>query len=150
MTFLLTLLLALAHQEAGSPVGRPIEHPMIQRGCPPEHRNAAMRVRNLLTSPLLPELKNRYDLGTASADDTHLLTNRNDREVCQALWEAIEASGTDLSAGDHVTFYRSGDTFFVPIKRHRRPGRPGTIQLDGFSSLDVYSSEYRLVGRFGA
>ncbi len=62
----------------------------------------------------------------------------------------METSGTKLEPGDAVSFYRSGDTYFVPVSRHRRPAEPGLVQLDGFSSLDVYDSAYALVGRFGA
>jgi hypothetical protein len=142
MSILLLLALSLA--------GPPGTMATAGGGCPPAHPNAAQRVQNLLASPLLPEMRARYDLGTASASDIRLLTNQRDRETCRALRAALDATGTDLAPGDRVSFYRSGDTFFVPISRNRRPGRPGVISLDGYSSVDVYDAEFRLVGRFGA
>jgi hypothetical protein len=102
-----------------------------------------------LSSPLLPEMRARFNLGTASIEDITLLKMPESGPVCAALWQAIRGNGTELSPGDHVSFYRSGDKFFVPIRRSR-PTRPGTIQIDGRSSLDVYDSEYRLIGRFAA
>jgi limonene-1,2-epoxide hydrolase len=150
MGILFLLVFALA--------GRPAETVAAEQGagfvagesCPPAHGQSETRVRNLLSSPLLPEMAARFNIGTASASDVRLLTNRGDLETCRALWNALASSGTELSAEDRVTFYRSGDTFFVPISRSRRPGTPGAIQLDGYSSLDVYDAEFRLVGRFGA
>lgn len=118
--------------------------------CPPAHGRSAERVQNLLSSPLLPEMRARYNLGTASASDVQLLTDPRDRDTCRLLWEAMHAAQTGLEAGDRISFYRSGDTFFVPITRSRRPARPGVVQLDGYSSLDVYDSTFTLVGRFGA
>jgi hypothetical protein len=118
--------------------------------CPPSHANSASRVQNLLGSPLLPQMRTRYNLGTASVSDIQLLTNEHDRDTCRALWNAVHSTGTKLTAGDRISFYRSGDTFFVPISRNRRPSARGAVQLDGYSSLDVYDSEYRLIGRFGA
>ncbi|HEX6041307.1 hypothetical protein [Longimicrobium sp.] len=118
--------------------------------CPPAHEQSAERVRTLLSSPLLLQMRERYNLGTASAPDVRLLTNERDRDTCRALWEALRSTTTELGPEDRVTFYRSGDTFFVPILRSRRPGPPGGVGLDGYSSLDVYDSSLRLVGRFGA
>jgi hypothetical protein len=118
--------------------------------CPSAQPLDATRVRNLLTTPLLPELRARFDLGTATADRIEPLTNERDLETCRALWQAVRASGTNLSPGDVVSFFRSGDRFFVPIRREP-PRAPGVvIRLDGYSSLDVYDAEFRLVGRFGA
>lgn len=117
--------------------------------CPAAHRNSDLSIRIFLSSPLLPEMRARFDLGTASADDIHLLRTAHDEETCNALWRVMEENGTELSPGDHVSFYRSGDRFFVPIRRHRLTA-PGVIQLDGRSSLDIYSSEYQLIGRFAA
>ena len=145
----LVLLLALAPSVEAAGTLRvggaafPHDHP-----CPSEHANSEQRVRNLLSSPLLPELRARYALGTASAENIQLLTSARDRDTCRALWRALEESGTNLSPGDYVSFYRSGSTFFVPITRHR-PGPPGVVQLDGSSSLDVYDASFQLVGRFG-
>jgi hypothetical protein len=118
--------------------------------CPSEHANSETRVRNLLSSPLLPEMRARYALGSASAENVQLLTSAHDRDTCRALWAALAESGTSLAPGDQVSFYRSGDTFFVPITRSRRPGAAGAVQLDGSSSLDVYDAGFRLIGRFGA
>lgn len=150
MLLLLASLVALAQQPPGATEAGGVTLQGIQRGCPPEHENAAMRVRTLLTSSLLPEMRRRFNLGTALAEDTRLLANESDRTVCRSLWDAIEASGASLSPGDRVSFYRSGNTYFVPVTRHRRPARPGALQLDGYSSLDVYDAAFRLVGRFGA
>jgi hypothetical protein len=149
MRMLLYVSLALAVAPITVSAGRAdavvgLEH------CPPSHPNSASRVQNLLGSPLLPQMRTRYDLGTASASDIRLLTDEHDRETCRALWTAVHAAETSLSAGDRISFYRSGDTFFVPISRSRRPSARGTVQLDGYSSLDVYDSGYRLIGRFGA
>lgn len=144
---LIFLVLALAGEPAA---GAPNEREAGGESCPPAHQQSAARVRNLLSSPLLPEMRERFSLGTASASDVHLLTNQRDRDTCRALWDGLQANGTRLGAGDRVTFYRSGDTYFVPISRSRRPGKPGVLQLDGYSSLDVYDSAFRLVGRFGA
>jgi hypothetical protein len=153
MTMLLMLvtmsLSALAGRTTPSVVG---DDAAVAAGdtCPTPHGRAAERVRMLLSSPLAPEMRARYNLGTASASDVRLLTDQHDRVTCEALWNALEATGTNLSPGDRVSFYRSGDTFFVPVSRSRRPAQPGAVQLDGYSSLDVYDSTYRLVGRFGA
>lgn len=153
MKILLSLLLAFAAAPPGQtrapgdgrvgPVGE-------ERHCPAATPNAEARVRTLLTSPLLPELRARFDLGTASADSVRLLTSDRDREVCRALWDALRRAETALSPDDRVSFYRAGDRLFVPVTRHRRPSAPGAVQLDGYSSLDVYDSGYRLIGRFGA
>lgn len=149
MSTLLFLVLSLA---TGVMPADPAERAARRDGehCPAAYEHSGARVHNLLSSPLLPQLRAQFNFGTASPSDVQLLTNQRDRDTCRALWEALHASGTDLSGGDRVTFYRSGDTFFVPISRSRRPGRPGAVQLDGFSSLDVYDSAFRLVGRFGA
>lgn len=151
MDALVLLVLALV---GGEP---PASVPAVPRrgitageSCPPAHDQSAERVRTLLSSPLLPQMRTRFNLGTASALDVHLLTNPRDGAACRALWEALESAGTHLGAGDRVSFYRSGDTYFVPISRSRRPGKPGAIQLDGYSSLEVYDPALRLVGRFGA
>lgn len=147
MSMLLFLVLALA----GEPVtGAPNEQEARGESCPPAHQQSAARVRNLLSSPLLPEMRKRFSLGTASVSDVQLLTSQRDRNTCRALWDGLQANGTNLAAGDRVTFYRSGDTYFVPISRSRRPARPGVLRFDGYSSLDVYDSAFRLVGRFGA
>jgi hypothetical protein len=151
---LLPLLVVLAGKpvapSAGLDSATQMRPGLIQRGCPPDDRNSGSRVRTLLTSPLIAEMRSRFDLGTASADDIQLLTNDRDLDTCRALWNALEESRTNLSPGDHVSFYRSGDTYFVPISRHRRPAKAGMIRLGGFSSLDVYDAAYALVGRFGA
>jgi hypothetical protein len=139
-TFLYLMLVALSGSTKAGAAGE---------NCPPAYERSEMRVHGLLSSPLAPEMRRRFDLGTSSADDVHLLANSRDRETCVTLWQAVRASGTVLSPGDRVAFYRSGDTFFVPISR-KRAGRPGAIQLDGNSSLDVYNSRFQLVGRFTA
>ena len=116
--------------------------------CPAPHRFAELRVMNLLGSSPWPDW---VDMGKASAADVQLLTNARDRELCDTLWAAMRENGTDLRPGDQVTFYRSGDRYLVPIKRlPRRPLPPGTTQLGGDSTLDIYDSEYRLIGRFRA
>lgn len=155
MGLLVSLLLSLATSvSVGSPTRSAPGHAESfyahPDACPPAHPRAEARVRSILSSPLLPEMRARLDLGTASAADVQLLTTAEDRDACNALWEAMHANGTDLRPGDKVTFYRSGDTFFVPIAREpRQPLPPGTVRLDGAggSSLDVYDPEYRLVGR---
>lgn len=119
------------------------------KGCPPEHRNARVRVGNLLGSPLLPEVRARFDLGTASPEDVQLLRNPHDRATCDLLWRALEAEGPELAPGDAVTFFRSGDSYFVPIAR-RSQAPAGIVRLDGRSSLLVYDAGFRLVGQFGA
>ncbi len=66
MTILLALLLALAGQPAtaaGSDGGPWLNREPVQRGCPPDHRNSGSRVRMLLTSPLIVEMRSRFDLG---------------------------------------------------------------------------------------
>jgi hypothetical protein len=153
MTTLFPLLAALAAAPAGTPAGggaHGLERGGIQGECPAPQANAAGRIRTLLTTPFLAELKARFDLGTAAADDIQPLTNATDRETCRALWDAVRTGGTDLEPGDRVSFYRSGDRFFVPITRERPAAPNAVIRLDGYSSLDVYDAEYRLVGRFGA
>lgn len=149
MSILLWVMFALAG-ELGADVAREPREGAAGERCPPAHAQSAERVRNLLSSPLLPEMQKRYDLGTASVSDVRLLTNARDRDTCRALWEALRLTETAIGPEDRVSFYRSGDTFFVPISRTRRPGRPGVVSLDGYSSLDVYDSSFRLVGRFGA
>ena len=118
--------------------------------CPAVHADAEPRIRTLLTTPFLPELRARFDLGSATAEHIEPLVNDRDIATCRGLWQAVRTSGTNLSPGDSVSFYRSGDRFFVPIKREP-PHAPGVvIRLDGNSSVDVYDAEYRLVGRFAA
>jgi hypothetical protein len=152
-SWLLLVLLLGAGTASGTvpdPVGRGMPSASYTaKPCPPPHRNGDLSVRLFLSSPLLPEMRARFNLGTASIDDVQLLKMPEAGLACAALWRAVEENGTELSPGDHVSFYRSGDRFFVPIRRPR-PTRPGTIQIDGRSSLDVYDSEYRLVGRFAA
>lgn len=123
-----------------------------EHGCLPAHRGSESMVRTFLTNPLLPEVRARFDMGTAAAEDVQLLTTARDRDSCDALWAALRENGTDLTSGDQVAFYRSGDRFFVPISRVHRgsPSPPGTVHLDGPSSLDVYDAQYRLIGRFAA
>jgi hypothetical protein len=150
MGILFLLVFALAGRSAETVAAEQGAGFVAGENCPPAHAQSETRVRNLLSSPLLPEMAARFNIGTASASDVRLLTNRGDLETCRALWNALASSGTELSAEDRVTFYRSGDTFFVPISRSRRPGTPAAIHLDGYSSLDVYDAEFRLVGRFGA
>lgn len=145
---LLSLFLSLA--PVAAPASFASDPALLQHDrCPAGNANSETRVRNLLSSPLLPEIRARFDLGTASAENIQLLTSTRDRETCRALWAALAESGTSLSPADQVSFYRSGDTFFVPITRSR-PSAPGVVQLDGYSSLDVYDAEFQLVGRFGA
>lgn len=139
-TFLYLMLVALSGSAEAGATGE---------NCPAAYERSELRIHGLLSSPLAPEMRRRFDLGTSSADDVNLLTNSRDRETCLALWQAVRASGTVLSPGDRVAFYRSGDTFFVPISR-KRTGRPGAIQFDGNSSLDVYNSRFQLVARFSA
>ncbi len=118
--------------------------------CPSVHAEAKPRILNLLNTPFLPELRARFDLGTAHPGDIEPLTDDRDAATCRALWQAVRTSGTRLSSGDGVSFYRSGNRFFVPIKRDH-PSAPGVvIRLDGNSSVDVYDAAYRLVGRFAA
>jgi hypothetical protein len=151
MSILLFLVLALSAGPGANVAEQQGASVVAGEGCPPAHRQSAMRVRNLLTSPFVAEMRARYNLGTASASDVQLLTVQRDAETCRALWDAVHSTGTSLTAEDHVSFYRSGDTYFVPISRTRRPSRtPGVVQLDGYSSVDVYDSQFRLVGRFGA
>jgi hypothetical protein len=126
------------------------EAAIVVGDCPAPQADSGTRIRNLLTTPLLPELRARFDFGTASADDIQLLSNERDSETCRALWQAVRTGGTTLSPGDHLSFYRSGDRFFVPIHREGPPAPGVVIRLDGASSVDVYDAEYRLVGRFQA
>lgn len=121
----------------------------LERACPPEHRNARLRIQNLLGSPLFPEIRARFGLGTASAEDVRLLSNPDDRETCVRLWEAMEANGTGLAPSDAATFFQSGNRYLVPISR-RPPLPPGVVRLDGGSSLYVYDADFRLIGRFRA
>ncbi len=118
--------------------------------CPAAHPDAEPRVRTLLTGPFLPQLRAQFDLGSATAAHIEPLTDDRDAATCRALWQAVRTSGTNLSTADHVSFYRSGDRYFVPIRRER-PHAPGVvIRLDGPSSVDVYDAEFQLVGRFAA
>lgn len=146
MDILLSFLLAVVV----SPLHGPATRPETMKACPPAHANSAVRVLNFLSSPLLPEVRARYDLGTASPQDISLLMSDRDIETCRALWKALNENGTALAPGDHVSFYRSGSTFFVPITRQRQPRRPTVVQLDGSSSLDAYDAGYQLIARFGA
>jgi hypothetical protein len=120
--------------------------------CPPAYRSSELRVYSFLTNPLLPLAleRNGLDLGTASSEQIQLLTDAEDREICDALWTAIQASQTDLSPSDQLAFYRSGNRFFVAIRRSGRNARPGVTQLDGNSTLDLYDDEYRLIARLRA
>lgn len=147
MDILLSLLLAAVVSPLHGPAAARSE---TMKACPPAHANSAVRVRSFLSSPLLPEVRARYDLGTASPQDIILLMSDRDIETCRALWKALDENGTVLAPGDHVSFYRSGSTFFVPITRQRQPRRPTVVQLDGSSSLDAYDADYQLIGRFGA
>lgn len=147
MTLFLLLILSLLGTTESTDTGR--SHP-DPRDCPAVHPDAEARIRNLLTTPLLPQLRARYDLGTASADDIQPLTSEADLATCQALWNALEAADTDLAASDQVSFFRSGNRFFVPIVRGRPLPAGVVIRLDGYSSLDVYDAGYRLIARFGA
>jgi hypothetical protein len=148
MKTLTVLLLAGATFGVASPAsGESFQE--ASRGCPPDHGFAAWRIGNILNSPLLPDLRARFDLGTASAEDVRLLTNREDRETCVRLWEALEASGTKLNPADEVSFYQSGNVYFVPVTlRPQLP--PGVVRLDGGSALHVYDADFRLIGRFSA
>jgi hypothetical protein len=107
-------------------------------------------MRMFLSNPLLPEVRAQFDLGTAALDDIRLLTMQQDQGACETLWEVIRSNGTDLAANDEIAFYRSGDRYFVPIYRRGRDPRPNIIRFDGNNSLDVYDSEFRLIGRFKA
>lgn len=118
--------------------------------CPAVHADAEGRIRTLLTGPFLPELRARFDLGSATAEHIEPLTTESDLATCRALWQAVRTSGTNLSPGDRVSFYRSGNRLFVPIEREPPPAPGVVIRLDGNSSVDVYDAEYRLVGRFAA
>jgi len=117
----------------------------LESPCPPEHRDARLRIGNLLGSPLWPRIQARFDFGTASVEDVRLLSNPDDRETCVRLWEAMEADGTLLAPADKVTFFMSGNRYLVPIARHQPAG---VIRLDGRSSLDVYDADFRIIGRF--
>jgi len=106
-------------------------------------------VRNLLTTPFISELRARFDLGSATADHIEPLADERYAETCRRLWEAVRTSGTKLASGDRLSFYRSGDRFFVPINREPPPAEGVVLRLDGYSSVDVYDAGFRLVGRFG-
>jgi hypothetical protein len=138
---LLTMLVADVDRTGGS----------VRRDdpCPPNHASADRMVRIFLGNPLLPELSVHSRIGTANLGDIRLLTTEHDREICEALWTVIRANGTELKPADRLAFYRSGDRFFVPIDRSGRNSGPG-IWLDGESSLDIYTVEYDLIGRFWA
>jgi hypothetical protein len=118
-----------------------------ERGCPAAERNSAVRVQNVLGSPLIAEMRKHVDLGTASLDDIQLLRNPEHREICEALWNALREGETPLRSADAVSFYRSGDRYFVPIAR--RPP-PGVVRLGGPSSLNVYDMNYQLIARLRA
>ena len=120
-----------------------------QPACPADHELARQRIGNLLGSPLLPEMRARFDLGTASVDDVRMLSEPGDRDACVRLWEAMEANGTGLGPSDTATFFQSGNRYFVPVSRHSQLP-PGVVRLDGPSSLDVYDNDFRLIGRFRA
>lgn len=120
-----------------------------KRGCPAGNADAMWRIRNVLGSPLIAEMRQHVDLGTASLAEVRPLRLPEDREACVKLWEALDAEGTVLQAADAISFYRSGDRYFVPISR-RPPTRPGTIRLDGASAVHLYDAEYRLIARLAA
>ena len=117
-------------------------------GCPPVHGRSEGRVQMVLSSPFLPEMRERFNLGTSSVESIRLLTDEQDRAVCRDLWRAVIRNGTRLPDDAELTFYKSGDTFFVPITRDKPP--PGVVRLDGTSTLDIYDAELHLVGRFRA
>lgn len=148
ITFVTSFLLAALAMHAPPVMARATEPAARVNPCPTPEPDAQARIHRLLTTPLIAELRARYDLGTAAAEDVRLLTNERDALTCEALRNAVDRNGSNLAEGDRVTFFRSGDRFFVPVTRERAPGPPGTIHLDGYSSLDVYDSEFRLIGRF--
>lgn len=150
MTLLVAIWLVLsggAAPEGGAADRLPISFRGSQRGCPAVERNAEVRVRNVLGSPLIAEIRKHVDLGTADLGDVEVLRNPEHREICEGLWAALSDGEAPLGPSDAVSFYRSGNRYFVPIAR-RAP--PGVIRLDGPSSLNVYDTEYRLIARLGA
>lgn len=143
MTSLVTAILALAlHPD-------PLAASRDQSACPAPEVRAERRVKNLLSLPRFPEATARFGLGTVSAAEMRPLTSEKDLATCRALWSAVQSQPRPLSAGDQVSFYRSGDTFFVPITP-RRPAKPGTVRIGEYSMIEVYDREYRFVARFGA
>jgi hypothetical protein len=118
-----------------------------QAGCPAPEPQAESRVTNFLSLPQLAELRKVADLGSASASDVHALAGEPDHERCAALRRAVASSGRRSNAGDRVAFYRSGDRYFVAITPRRPADR---IRIGEHSMIEVYDTEYRLVGRFSA
>lgn len=115
------------------------------RACPPATEYSEGRVRIVLFSSLIDEMRARFDLGSASGDDIQLLENDRDRATCNALWRALDDDGIRLHPGDAVTFYRSGNRYFAPVSR-RLPDQG--VRLDGGSFLAIYDDQFRLIGRF--
>lgn len=118
-----------------------------QPACPADHQLAKPRIQNLLGSPRFPEIRTRFDFGTASLQDLRLLTNPGDHETCGRLWEAMATDGITPPPTDSVTFFKSGNRYMVPVT-----STPplGVIRLDGPSGVNVYDASFRLIGRFRA
>ena len=148
MTPVLHLLLA-SISLAGPRAAHTAPRAITPTPCPAANPEGAVRVQRLLQSPHIPELRRRFDLGTASADDVTPLTAAPDHAACDALWSAVAATDEPLRPGDSIGFYRSGDTYFVPIRRYRAP-QPGVTYLDGRSALHVYDANFELIGKFMA
>ena len=140
------LLLAVVIPSAGNAPRSQTPRPPTP--CPSPPHDTAIPVRIFLNSPLLPEARARFDLGTATPDDIRLLSEPMDHGTCETLWSLIDPA--DIEPGDRVEFYRSGDTYFVPVLKSRRPSTPGIVQLDGYSFMLIFTPDFRLVGRFMA
>ncbi|MBB4636421.1 hypothetical protein [Longimicrobium terrae] len=146
---LLVLLSVSPHVARGSGFTDAPQAPAVaEGGCPAPETDAEARIRRLLTTPLIADLRARYDFGTATADTVLLLTDECDRRTCDSLRTAIVESGANLTEKDRISFYRSGNRFLVPVSRHREV--TGTVHFDGHSSVDIYDADFRLVGRFMA
>jgi hypothetical protein len=86
------------------------------------------------------------DLGTASASTVRVLSGEADRATCDAIRSAI-ASRREYGADHSLSFFRSGNRYFVPITP---PSPADRIRIGEHSVVEVYDHRFQLIERISA
>jgi hypothetical protein len=121
--------------------------PVVAGTCPGPVPEDSGRVANVIT--LLrtnPQLEGVADLGTATVSDVRALTDDRDRDACAALGRRVAETTRERHSGERMSFYRSGDRYFVTIS----PGEQTGIAFTHHSVVEVYDGEYHLIARLMA